>query len=106
MVWTKILKKQKKFYKLAIKTKPSIDNLVAYYIFQEKFYPPADQSLLEKALEFPWENKEKLLRIAKLISDIDLRKGLEIYKQVYAKWNDEKNTHFLAYCPRKTWKYR
>ncbi|MCD4797210.1 MAG: hypothetical protein K8R49_08595, partial [Candidatus Cloacimonetes bacterium] len=94
-------KKAKKFYKLAIKTKPSIDNLVAYYIFQEKFYPPADQSLLEKALEFPWENKEKLLRIAKLISDIDLRKGLEIYKQVYAKWNDEKTLTSLLTAHEK-----
>ncbi|MCK4312460.1 MAG: tetratricopeptide repeat protein, partial [Candidatus Cloacimonetes bacterium] len=83
--------KAKKFYKRAIKVKPTVRNLTTYYIFQKQNDPPADPDLLERALEFPWKNKEQILRITELIGEYDIQKSLKILEKVYGIWDDEKS---------------
>ncbi|MCK4655092.1 MAG: hypothetical protein KAU01_11680, partial [Candidatus Cloacimonetes bacterium] len=83
--------KAKKFYKRAIKIQPTVRNLTTYYIFQKQNDPPTDPDLLERALEFPWKDKEQILRIAELISEYDIQKSLKILEKVYNIWDDEKS---------------
>ncbi len=82
-------KKAKKFFKLAIKKKPTARNQIAYYLFQKVHDPPADKKLLFKALEFPWKDKNLILNTAELIGEFDAEKSLEILEKAYERWDDE-----------------
>ncbi len=76
-------------YKKAIKIKPTMRNLTAYYFFQQNTKPPADIKLLKKAIKLPWDEEQIVLSIAELYSEIDPEKSLEILRQAYRKWSDE-----------------
>jgi tetratricopeptide (TPR) repeat protein len=82
-------KRAKKFFKLAIKQKPTARNQIAYYLFQKEHDPPADKKLLHNALEFPWKDKKLLLTIAELIGEFDAEKSLDILEKAYERWDDE-----------------
>jgi tetratricopeptide (TPR) repeat protein len=82
-------KRAGKFFKLAIKQKPTARNQVAYYLFQKEHDPPADKKLLFKALEFPWKDKNLILTTAELIGEFDAEKSLEILEKAYERWDDE-----------------
>lgn len=76
-------------YKKAIKIQPTMRNLTAYYLFQQNTKPPADLKLLKKAIKLPWDEKQIVLTIAELYSEIDSVKSLEIFTKAYQKWTDE-----------------
>lgn len=82
-------KRAGKFFKLAIKQKPTARNQIAYYLFQKEHDPPADKKLLFKALEFPWKDNKLILNTAELIGEFDAEKSLEILEKAYKRWGDE-----------------
>jgi len=87
-----------KCFRKAIKIKPTMRNLTAYYLFQKEIKPKADSKLLKKAIALPWDEAELVLTIAELYSQIDSVKSMEIYDQAYQKWNDEASlTPLLTY---------
>ncbi|MDA3813235.1 MAG: hypothetical protein PF570_03170 [Candidatus Cloacimonetes bacterium] len=79
----------KECYKKAIKIKPTMRNLTAYYFFQQNTKPPADIKLLRKAIKLPWDEEQIVLSIAELYNEINPEKSLEILRQAYKKWSDE-----------------
>ncbi|MBC8384804.1 MAG: hypothetical protein H8E57_04735 [Candidatus Cloacimonetes bacterium] len=94
-----ILKNQEqadKFFLLAIEIEPSIRSYVTYFLFREDQYPPADISLIEKALELPWDDEESVLTIAEIYQKRDSVKALEILDKAYEKWDDENSLRSLV----------
>jgi len=80
-----------KYYKQAIKYKPTMVNLTSYFSFQRNVSPPGDLKLLKRALKQPWENERIVLNTAKLYSEIDSVKSVEIFKKIYDRWQDEES---------------
>ncbi len=83
------MEKADKFFRLAIETNPAMQYYLAYYLFRNEHYPPADTTLLIKALEFPWKNKQTVLAIAESYRDRDPMNAKEIYEKAYKIWDDE-----------------
>ena len=83
------LEKADKFFQLAIETKPTMQYYLAYYLFRNEHYPPADTTLLAKALEFPWKNRETILAIAESYKEPNPSRAKEIFEKAYQKWDDE-----------------
>ena len=78
-----------KCFKKAIKTRPTMRNLTAYYVFQQNTKPSGNIKLLKKAIKLPWDEEKLVLTIAELYSEIDSVKSLEIFTDAYEKWTDE-----------------
>lgn len=76
-------------FKKAVKIKPTMRNLTAYYLFQQNTKPPANIKLLKKAIKLSWEDEKLVLTIAELYSKIDSLKSFEILTHAYEKWTDE-----------------
>lgn len=83
--------KAEKYYKKAIKLKPTMENLAAYYVYQKKASPPGNIKLLNKALKQPWNNEKLVYNIAGLYSEIDSLKSVDIYADAYKKWKNEES---------------
>ncbi len=76
-------------FKKAVKIKPTMRNLTAYYLFQQNTKPPANIKLLKKAIKLSWEDEKLVLTIAELYSKTDSLKSFEILTHAYEKWTDE-----------------
>lgn len=86
-----------KYYKKAIKHKPTMANLTGYFAFQQNTSPPGDIKLLKKALKKPWENETIVLNTARLYSEVDSLESVEIFEEIYDKWqNEESLTQLLT----------
>jgi len=81
--------KADKFFQLTIETKPAMQYYLAYYLFRNEHYPPADTTFLAKALEFPWKNRETVLAIAESFKDTNSIRAMETFEKAYQKWDDE-----------------
>ena len=87
--------KAEQYYSLALEMQPTMHNLALYYVFRKEFYPPADTTLLDKAIALPWKNRDDVIRLAILFNDFDPERSLEILLDVYEKWDDEQSLKSL-----------
>jgi len=90
------------FYQETLKMEKDMSSLALYYVFRKEYYPPADKQILLEAIERPWKKREQVLFVARLISEIDPGKGLEILTEAYQKWDDEQTLKQLLSAFDKT----
>nr|HPR17818.1 hypothetical protein [Candidatus Cloacimonadota bacterium] len=83
------------FYKTALEKEVSMRSLSLYYVFQKKYFPPADEKMLYKALKLPWKQEEDVLMLAGIIGEIDAEKGMDVLTKAYQKWDDEQTLKTL-----------
>ena len=93
----KNIKQAGKFFRLAVQTKPTIENLTALYLFEKETNPPPDSTLLTRAENLPWndENENDVISLAELFESINPEKAEQILLKAYEKWDDEKTLRSL-----------
>lgn len=88
--YKKNYQKANEFYQKLVEKYPNADNYIRYFYYQKKYYPPADTTMLEKALQMSEFDRDNILNIASLYEDYNSERSLEIYQQAYQKWGDKK----------------
>lgn len=78
-----------KYIKMAIEKKATMRLYTSYFIFQLTHASSPDISLLEKALEQPWTEKENVILVADLYRNIDVLKCIAILDSALTIWEDE-----------------
>ena len=84
-------KNAEKFFRLAIRTKPTLENLTALYLFEKEVKPPPDSTLLSQAENLAWndDDKDNVISLAEIYENKNPRKAEEILQKAYAFWDDE-----------------
>lgn len=90
-------KQAEKFFRLAVQTKPTIENLTALYLFEKETNPPPDSTLLTRAKNLPWndEDEDEVISLAELFETENLKEAEKILLKAYERWDDEKTLRAL-----------